>query len=146
MDITLKDVLDRGARWFNTVASGGSAAAQAAFFLHPNPLIYVMATGVAISLDDHHRVHAQWVDEVYHFGPFNLTVLSTLPSRVRARGTVYWQAEYAGRPAPNVIKAGGGEGWILARTPGGALKFVLYMTGFPPPLPASAPLALSPLP
>jgi len=142
MDITLKDVLDHGARWFNTVASGGSAAAQAAFFLHPNPLIYVMATGVAISLDDHHRVHAQWVDEVYHFGPFNLTVLSTLPSRVRARGTVYWQAEYPARPPPNVIKAVVGEDWIVERTPVGGLKFVLYMNGFHLLLPDSAPFDL----
>jgi hypothetical protein len=142
MDITLKHVLDHGARWFDAVASGGSAAAQAAFFLHPNPLIYVLATGVAISLDDHHRVHAQWVDEVYHFGPFNLTVLSTLPSRVRARGTVYWQAEYAGRPAPNVIKAVVGEDWILERTAHGALKFVLYMNGFHHLLPDSAPFDL----
>src|SRR5260221_10420431 len=111
MDITLKDVLDHGARWFNTVASGGSAAAQAAFFLHPNPLIYVMATGVAISLDDHHRVHAQWVDEVYHFGPFNLTVLSTLPSRVRARGTVYWQGGHTRWAGPRSSRAAAVLGW-----------------------------------
>jgi hypothetical protein len=142
MGITLKDVLDHGTRWFNTVMSGGSAAAQATFFLHPNPLIYVTATGVAINLDDHRRVHAQWINELYHFGPFSLTDLNQLPSRARATGTVYWQAEYASRLAPNVIKAVVGEDWILERTPGGELKFVLYMNGFHHLLPDSAPLDL----
>jgi hypothetical protein len=142
MDITLKDVLDHGTRWFNTVKAGGSAPAQAAFFLHPNPLIYVMASGVAISLDDHRRAHAQLINEEYRFGPFNLTVLNTLPSRVRVRGTIYWQAEYPGRPPPNVIKAVVGEDWIVERTPVGALKFVLYMNGFQHLLPDSAPFDL----
>lgn len=142
MGITLKEVLDHGERWFNTVTRGGSAAAQAAFFRDPHARIYVMASGVAIGLEDHHKLHAQWINESHRFGAFNLTILSTAPSRVRAAGTVYWQAEYPGRPAPNVIKAVVGEDWILERTPDGALKFVLYMSGFHHLLPDSAPLDL----
>jgi len=69
-----------------------------------------------------------------------LTLLRALPERVRATGTVYWQAELAGRPAPNVIKAVVGEDWILERTPSGGLMFVLYMNTFHHTLPDSAPL------
>ena len=52
---------------------------------------------------------------------------------MRAMGTVYWQAEFRGRPAPNVIKAVVGEDWILERTPSGELAFVLlppHSSGF----------------
>jgi hypothetical protein len=59
-----------------------------------------------------------------------LTPLNASPERVRATGTVYWQAEIAGRPAPNVIKAVVGEDWILERTPSGDLTFVLYTNTF----------------
>jgi hypothetical protein len=71
-----------------------------------------------------------------------LTVLKTAPERVRATGTVYWEAEYRDRPRPNVIKAVVGEDWIIERSPSGALKFVLYMNTFHHLLPDSAPLQL----
>jgi hypothetical protein len=61
---------------------------------------------------------------------------------VRAIGTVYWQAEFRGRPAPNVIKAVVGEDWILERTRSGKLAFVLYLNTFHHTLPDSAPLKL----
>ena len=65
-----------------------------------------------------------------------------ITERVRDTGTVYWQAEFAGRPAPSVIKAVVGEDWILERTPSGDLKFVLYMNTFHHTLADSAPLDL----
>lgn len=142
MAITLDEVLDHGARWFDTVKSGGSAAAQAAFFIDPHSRIYVMESGVAIGFADHQKLHAQWINESHRFGDFSLTVLSATPDRVRATGTVYWQAEFPGRQPPNVIKAVVGEDWILERTPDGAIKFVLYMNGFHHLLPDSAPLDL----
>ena len=49
---------------------------------------------------------------------------------------------FAGRPAPNVIKAVVGEDWIIEKMPSGDLKFVLYTNTFHHPLPDSAPLAL----
>jgi hypothetical protein len=61
---------------------------------------------------------------------------------VRARGTVYWQAEFPDRPAPNVIKAVVGEDWLLERATSGELKFVLYINTFHHMLPDSAPLDL----
>ena len=76
------------------------------------------------------------------FGHFDLTPLNEAPERVRARGTVYWQAEFPGRLPPNVIKAVVGEDWIIERAPGGTLKFVLYLNTFHHFLPDSAPLDL----
>ena len=71
-----------------------------------------------------------------------MTPLNASPERVRATGSVYWQVEVPGRPAPNVIKAVVGEDWIIERTASGDLKFVLYMNTFHHPLPDSAPLDL----
>ena len=88
------------------------------------------------------RIHAQWINERHSFGHFDLTPLNATAERVRARGTVYWQAEFPGRPAPNVIKAVVGEDWILERAASGALKFVLYINTFHHLLPDSAPLDL----
>ena len=58
--------------------------------------------------------------------------LNASPERERAGGTVYWQAEYAGRPSPNVIKAVVGE--VHERTAAG-LKSVIYINTFHPQLP-----------
>lgn len=99
--ITEDDVYDFGDRWFNTVSSGGSAADQAAFFLDIHSRIYVLSNGTTFSFEEHHEPHAQWIDELHRFGHFRLTPLNASPERVRATGTVFWQAEFAARPAPN---------------------------------------------
>ena len=128
--ITIGDVRDFGASWFDAVASGASAAGQAQFFLDPHARIYVVWNGVTISLEDHEKLHAKWINERHSFGHFDLTPLNASPARVRARGTVYWQAEFPGRPVRNVIKAVVGEDWILERQASGLLKFVLYLNTF----------------
>jgi hypothetical protein len=140
--ITVDEVLDFGNRWFDTVMNGGSAADQAAFFLDTHSRIYVLENGTTFNFEEHHKLHAQWIKELHRFGHFDLTPLNASPERVRATGTVYWQAEFAGRPAPNVIKAVVGEDWILERTTSGDLMFVLYMNTFHHTLPDSAPLDL----
>jgi hypothetical protein len=140
--ITADEVREFGKRWFDTVMSGGSAADQAAFFLDPHARIHVLGNGVTFNFEEHHRLHTQWVNELHLFGRFDLTPLNAAPERVRATGTVYWQAEFAGRPPPNVVKAVVGEDWIIERVPAGDLKFVLYMNTFHHPLPDSAPLIL----
>jgi hypothetical protein len=111
-------------------------------FLDPHARIYVLWNGMTFSLEEHHRLHTQWINERHELGHFNLTPLNASPERVRAVGTVYWQVEVAGRPAPNVIKAVVGEDWIIERRPSGDLMFVLYMNSFHHTLPDSAPLAL----
>jgi hypothetical protein len=140
--ITVEDVRDFGDRWFETVERGGSAEDQAAFFRDRHARIYVVWNGVTFSLEEHAKLHTQWINERHQFGHFMPTPLNASPERVRATGTVYWQAEFRGRPAPNVIKAVVGEDWILERTPSGKLAFVLYMNTFHHTLPDSAPLAL----
>ncbi len=139
--ISWDEVREFGARWFDA-ASDGSAAEQAAFFLDPNSRIHVVSTGTTFDFDTHAKLHAQWINERHVFTDFTLTPLSASPERVRAVGTVYWQAEYPNRPPPNVVKAIVGEDWIIERTPSGALKFVLYMNTFHHLLPDSAPLAI----
>ncbi len=140
--ITVGEMRDFGGRWFDAVARGATAAEQAQFFLDPHARIYVVWNGVTISLAEHEKLHAQWINERHSFGPFELTPLNAAPERVRARGTVYWQAEFPGRKAPNVIKAVVGEDWILERAAKGGLKFVLYLNTFHHLLPDSAPLDL----
>lgn len=140
--ISLDEVRDFSTKWFDTCMGGGSAADQAAFFLDPHARINVVWNGVTINFDEHYKLHAQWINELAGFGEFHLTPLNSSPERVRAIGSVYWQAEYPGRPAPSVIKAVVGEDWILERTPSGALKFVLYMSTFHHLLPDSAPLEI----
>jgi hypothetical protein len=140
--ITLDEVHAFANRWFGTVANGGSAADQAAFFIDPHARIYVLANGVTFGFEDHQRLHTQWINEIHRFGPFSLTPLNASPERVRAVGTVYWQAEFAKRPPPNVVKAVVGEDWIIERKRSGELMFILYMNTFHHPLPDSAPLDL----
>ena len=140
--ITLNEVLEFGTSFFDAVANGASAAEQAQFFLHPHARIYIAWNGATISLEDHATLHAQWINEHHAFGRFDLTELNASPNRVRARGTVYWQAEFPDRPPPSVIKAVVGEDWIIERATSGALKFGLYVNTFHHFLPDSAPLDL----
>jgi hypothetical protein len=140
--ITLDEVLAHGMRWFECAMHGGSPAEQVAFFLHPHARIYVVNTGVTIDFDEHYKLHKQWVNERHLLGDFKLTRLSDAPERVRVTGSVYWEAQDAKRPPPNVIKAVVGEDWIVERVPSGELKFVLYMNLFHHLLPDSAPLQL----
>ena len=66
--ITMDEVHDLGNRWFNTVMNGGSAADQAAFFLDPRSRIYVLSNGMTFNFEEHHKLHAQWINEVHRFG------------------------------------------------------------------------------
>ena len=140
--ITVDEVRELGRRFFDAVASGASAAEQGQFFLDPHARIYIAWNGATIRLEDHETLHAQWINEHHSFGHFDLTPLNASPERVRARGTVYWQAEFPGAPPPNVIKAVVGEDWIIERAASGDLKFVLYVNTFHHFLPDSAPLEL----
>jgi hypothetical protein len=80
-----------------------------AFFLDPHSCIYVVQGGEAIGFGAHEKLHKKWTDERHLFGGFSITTLNTLPERVRATGTVYWEARYRDRAPPNLIKAVVGE-------------------------------------
>lgn len=60
------------------------------------------------------------------------------PERVRAVGAVYWQGRVVGAPEGTLIKVVVGEDWIVQRTPGGELKFALYVNSYHYFLPDSA--------
>ena len=66
--------------------------------------------------------------------------ISEDPARVRAVGTVYWEAQHVEAPSSgsSLIKAIVGEDWIIERKSDGKLCFVLYRNSFHHPLPESA--------
>lgn len=143
MPITPQEVHEFADRWLTTVLSRGTPAEQAVFFVDPDSRLYVLETGELMTYQDNYNLHCHLKNEVHTLGDLTLTVLNTLPDRVRATGRFYWQAEYAQkRPQPNVIKAIAGIDCIIERVASGELKFVLYMSSFHQMLPDSAPLSL----
>ena len=72
MTITEAEVRALGDRFFQTVADGGNAADQAAFFVFPESRIYVMEGGETIGFEQHQRLHRQWTNERHIFGDFKL--------------------------------------------------------------------------
>jgi hypothetical protein len=131
--ITVEDVREFGHRWFDTVGRGGSAEDQAALFLDKHARIYIVWNGVTFSLEEHHKLHTQWINERHQFGQFSLTPLSPSPERVRAD----WQAPGA------QCDQGSGRRRLDSRTDKiGKLAFVIYMNTFHHTLPDSAPLKL----
>ena len=61
--VTLDEVREFGARFFEAVANGAKAAEQAQFFLDPHARIYIAWNGATISLEEQATLHAQWINE-----------------------------------------------------------------------------------
>jgi hypothetical protein len=142
VSITLEEVISHASNWFEAVRSCASGAGVAKFHLYPDARIYT-PDGAGLDLDYHQRLHSKWKDEKHQFGDFYLTKLCNNPERVRAEGTVYWEARYRnGKTEPSTIKAVVGENWIIERIEDGSLKFVLYLSTFFQLLPGSAPIRL----
>ena len=141
--IALEEIYHLADEWFHSVASGEPGSSTARLFRYPDARIYV-DNGQAFSLDEHCLLHARWTDESHVLGDFRLTPLCDAPPRVRAKGTVYWEARYLEAPSagPDVIKAVVGEDWIVERRPDGKPCFVLYQSIFYHLLPGSAHLLL----
>jgi hypothetical protein len=141
--IAVKDVRDLAENWFHGVASGEPGISLARLFRYPDARIHV-PDGEAFSLEDHRMLHTRWTAEKHLPGDFDLTSISDTPPRVRAVGTVYWEARYIEAPpsGPSLIKAVVGEDWIIERRPDGSLCFVLYRSCFFHLLPESAPVLL----
>jgi hypothetical protein len=129
--ITVKDVCDLAENWFHGVAAGEPGSSIARLFRYPDARIHV-PDGQAFSLEDHRLLHTRWTAEKHLLGDFQLTSISETPPRVRATGTVYWEARYIEAPSsgPGLIKAVVGEDWIIERRPDGRLCFVLYRSSF----------------
>jgi hypothetical protein len=137
--ITVREVCALAEDWFHGVASGEPGGSIARLFRYPDARIHV-PDGQAFSLEDHRLLHTRWTAEKHLLGDFHLTSISETPPRVRAVGTVYWEARYIDAPSsgPPLIKAVVGEDWIIERRPDGRLCFVLYRSSFFHLLPESA--------
>ena len=129
--ITVKEVCDLAEDWFHGVASGEPGGSIARLFRYPDARIHV-PDGQAFSLEDHRLLHKQWTAEKHLLGEFHLTTVSDAPPRVRAVGTVYWEARYSEAPSsgPGLIKAVVGEDWIIERRRDGKLCYLLYVSSF----------------
>lgn len=115
----------RGSR---CVGSGGTGDEQAAFHMHRDARAFA-GNGQSYSLG---------VKERHVLGSFQLTPINGSPERVRADGTVYWEARHKEGPSDGaLISMVVGESWMIESTLAG-LKFVLYISTTYQLLPGSA--------
>jgi hypothetical protein len=120
----------------------GTAAEQAAFFLHPEPRIFI-PHGEDITLQTNYEIHQKLTDEKHApLAQWEIIPLSSQPERVRAIGAVYWQGRLLDSAKEALIKCVVGEDWIVQRVPSGELKIALYINPYHYFLPGSAPIDL----
>jgi hypothetical protein len=125
-----------------TMIEKGTAAEQAAFFLHPEPRIFI-PHGEDISLQQNYEIHQTLADELHvPCAEWLVTPLCDQPERARAVGAVYWQGRLVDSAADALIKVVVGEDWIVQRTTSGELKIALYINSYHHFLPDSASIEL----
>lgn len=141
--INVKEVRDLAEEWFHGVAAGETGRSIARLFRYPDVRLH-SPDGQAFSLEDHRQLHTRWTAEKHQLGDFHLIPISDTPPRVRAVGTVYWEATCIEAPSSgsNLIKAVVGEDWIIERRPDSKLCFVLYSSSSFHLLPESAQIQL----
>lgn len=144
MAITTDEVIALADRLHDLVMlEKGDAAAQGAYFLHPEPRIFV-PHGEDLSLRTNFEIHQKLADEVHAvIGPWTVEALSTDPERARARGAVYWSGRPVERSDGAVMRCIVGEEWIVQRVPSGELKIALYINTYHHFLPDSAAIELA---
>lgn len=99
----------------------------------------VSPNGQAFGFKDHQQLHSIWKNEIHTLGTFTLVKINEDPIRIRATGTVYWQATYNDKASlMGTIKAVAGEDWIIERLENDRLQFIQYHTTFIQLLPDSA--------
>lgn len=143
MAITKDDVIALMSGFHDLVMfEKGTAAEQAAFFLHPDPWI-VVPHGEDIDLQTNYEIHQRLTDERHTLlEPLDITPLANRPERARAVGAVLWEGRPAGMPDGGLIRCVVGEDWIVQRDSSGDLKIALYVNPYHRFLPDSAPFAL----
>lgn len=120
----------------------GDAAAQAAFFLHPEPRIFV-PHDQDLSMQANYEIHQTLTDELHvTFRPWDIAQLNTDPERARCTGAVYWQGRPVDRTDGALLTCVVGEDWIVQRVPSGELKIALYINTYHHFLPDSAPIEI----
>lgn len=143
MTITKEEVIALMNKFHDVVMfDKGTGADQAAFFLHPEPRIYI-PHGEDISLQTNYEIHQKLADELHvPMDEWEIIPLSSHPERVRAIGAVYWQGRLVNSPKEALIKCMVGEDWIVQRISSGELKIALYINSYHHFLPDSAPIDL----
>lgn len=121
----------------------GTAEDQAAFFLHPEPRIFIPHGG-DLSLQTNYEIHQKLTNERHIvLDPFDITPLCDDPERAHAVAAVYWEGRPLGSSDGDLIKCIVGEDWIVQRIPSGELKIALYINSYHRFLPDSAPIDLA---
>lgn len=143
MPITKDEVIALMNAFHDTVMfKKGTAAEQAAFFLHPEPRIF-LPHGEDISLEANYEIHQRLTDEAHHpLQQWDITPLCDKPWRARAVGAVYWQGRLIDAGPDALIKCVVGEDWIVQRIASGELRIALYVNPYHHFLPDSAPIEL----
>ena len=96
MAISLEEIFDLSTRFHHVVGiEKGDAAAQAEFFLHPDPIIFVEHAS-DLTLQANYETHQGMTDESFvHLEPWDVVQLCDEPERARAKGGVLWQGQPA---------------------------------------------------
>jgi hypothetical protein len=143
MAISLDEVLALAARYHHLVGiEKGDAAAQATFFLHPNPVI-IVAHASDLTLQANHEIHKGITDEEFFpLDPWDITQLCDEPERARAVGAILWHGRSVDDEPNGLAKTVVGEDWIVQRADDGELKFALYINTHHQSLPSSATFSL----
>ena len=129
---------------FHDCSTGkGTAVQQAAFFLHPEPRIFILH-GEDVSMQGNYEIHQKLTDEKHAtIGSWDITPLCDAPERARAVGTVYWEGRPVSAPKGALLKCHVGEDWVVQRVPSGELKIALFINTFHTFLPDSAPISFT---
>ena len=124
---------------FHDCSTGkGTAAQQAAFFLHPEPRIFILH-GEDVFMQGNYEIHQKLTDEKHAtVGSWDITPLCNAPERARGR-----QGLLGGAPKGALVKCHVGEDWIVQRVPSGELKIALFVNTFHMFLPDSAPISFT---
>ena len=129
---------------FHDCSTGkGTAVQQAAFFLHPEPRIFILH-GEDVSMQGNYEIHQKLTDEKHAtIGSRDITPLCDAPERARAVGTVYGEGRPVSAPKEALLKCHVGEDWVVQRVPSGELKIALFINTFHTFLPDSAAISFA---
>lgn len=141
MTIELSDVLELGERFHEVVGTQkGTGDDQAAFFLHPEPRIFMLHQA-DISLHGNWEIHQRIGEEHFEWmDPWTITPLCAEPERARATGAVLWQG--TSLDDTGLMQMIVGEDWIVQRVEDGSLRFALYVNTFHYPVPGAATVSI----